>query len=250
MQTFANSPRATQQGVPTLTFPLAPTHTCEKCIRARGWRKDDTKIINVLIKTQKKVKSVCPEPNLFSPVAFWPGTFDERIRTPRNREKNVAMSSKTALCAESVTVVCQEKFVCRASLPPSAPASAQFSALRWVLLFRLSWWTQPPHSPSPLCGLSTHFLLPRVDATLSSTRSEGERERGWGEEGRGHTGENAWRHQPGMFKSEVLISFWIPTAAFVYLFIYLLILLPLPGKEIVPAVVCFSVCLFVCLIVS
>lgn len=46
LQTFANSLRARQQGVPTLTFPVAPKHTCEKCIRVRGWRhriKDDTK---------------------------------------------------------------------------------------------------------------------------------------------------------------------------------------------------------------
>lgn len=197
------------------------------------------KIINLLIKTRKRFKSVRPEPSLFSPVAFWPGTLDERIRTPRSRDKNVAMFSKTALCAEPVTVLCQEKFVSRASLPPSASASAQLSALRWFLLFRLSWWTQPTHSLS-LSLLSAGYRL--TSCWLAWTRHflprevrEGERERGSAPE----------KIRDVTNQGRLKLSFWLPAAVFVFFFFFFLNYLCRARRLCQP-----SFWLFVCVIVS
>lgn len=199
------------------------------------------KIINLLIKTQKRFKSVRPEPSLFSPVAFWPGTLDERIRTPRSRDKNVAMFSKTALCAESVTVLCQEKFVSRASLPPSASASAQLSALRWFLLFRLSWWTQPTHSLS-LSSLRVIDSLPagsRGRDTFFHAKWERERERGSAPE----------KIRDVTNQGRLKLSFWLPAAVFVFFFFFFFNYLCRARRLCQPSF-CFSVWLFVCVIVS
>lgn len=87
--------RATQQGVPTLTFPLAPKHTCEKCTSVRGdGEKGEREIRNPSPSNTEK------ESKVFTPDTVWSHLSLSGQRRSTRESGRSGKEGKTEPCSQ------------------------------------------------------------------------------------------------------------------------------------------------------